>query len=144
MKPQDDETGTDETGGSLNKLRLPSGWLAFYSCTLLLGCLYLVRLVWTETTLFPIPTALLAVTAFTTGLLLWFQKRAGLSLYIAIAFGIIAFAAYRFALDGYTFGRVGMVVGGLLMLAGYSSVAEELPTEGHNNPMDRSGGSAAF
>jgi hypothetical protein len=56
---------------------------------------------------------------------------------------MIAFATYRFAFDGYTSGRVAMVIGGLLMLAGYSSVAEELPKIGHNNPMDRSGGSAA-
>jgi len=143
MAAQDDETATDETGGSLNKLRLPSGWLAFYSCTLLLGCLYLIRLVWTGMTLFPILTALLAATACAAGILLWLQKRVGLYLYIAIAFGIIVFAAYRFAFDGYTFGRVGMVIGGLLMLAGYSSVAEELPVKGHNKPMDRSGGPAA-
>ena len=143
MECQDDEIATDEIGASPKRLLLPSAWLAFYSCTLLLGCLYLVRLVWTETTLFPIPTALLAVTAFAAGILLWFQKRVGLALYIAIAFGIIAFAAYRLAFDGYTFGRVGMVIGGLLMLAGYSSVAEELPMGGQNNPMDRSGGSVA-
>ncbi|MFM7927642.1 MAG: hypothetical protein ACKO9Q_07985, partial [Pirellula sp.] len=35
-----------------------------------------------------------------------------------------------------------MVIGGLLMLAGYPSVAEELPMGGHNDPMGRSGGSA--
>ena len=143
MESQDDEIANEKIGGSPKRLLLPSAWLAFYSCTLLLGCLYLVRLVWTETTLFPIPTALLAVTAFAAGILLWFQKRVGLSLYIAIAFGFIAFAAYRLAFDGYTFGRVGMAIGGLLMLAGYSSVAEELPMGGFDNPMDRSGGSAA-
>jgi hypothetical protein len=36
-----------------------------------------------------------------------------------------------------------MAIGGLLMLAGYSSVAEELPMVGFDNPIDRSGGSAA-
>ncbi len=88
MELQVDEIATDEIGGSPKRSLLPSAWLAFYSCTLLLGCLYLVGLVWTETTLFPIPTALLAVTAFAAGILLWFQQRVGLSLYIAIAFGV--------------------------------------------------------
>ncbi len=143
MERKDEELATSEIGGAPKSLRLPSAWLAFYSCTLLLGCLYLVSLVWTEKTLFPIPTALLAFTAFAAGLLLWFQNRVGLSLYIAIAFGVIAFAAYRFAFDGYTFGRVGMVIGGLLMLAGYSSVSEELPMGGNYKALDRSDGSAA-
>ena len=143
MEPQDDKIATDGTGDTLNKLRLPSAWLTFYSCTLFAGSLYLIRLVWAGTTLFPISTALLAATACAAGIMLLLQKRVGLFLYIAIALGIIVFAAYRFAFDGYTFGRVGMVIGGLLMLAGYSSVAEELPAANHNNPMDQSGGSAA-
>ena len=132
MEHQDEETATDEIGGYPKKLRLPSAWLAFYSGTLILGCVYLIRVVWTETTLFPILTACLAATAFSAGILLLFQKRIGLMLYVSIAFGIILFSAYRFVFDGYATGRVGMLIGGLLMLAGYSSVAEELPMNGHN------------
>ena len=60
MERQHEEISTDEIGGDPMRLRLPSASLAFYSCTLLLlGCTNFVRLVWTDTTLFPIPTALL-------------------------------------------------------------------------------------
>lgn len=143
MEHLDENTATNETGDLPKTWPVPSAWLAFYACTFLLGGLYLVRQVWTETTSFPILTLSLASTAFAAGILLWLQKRVALGLYIAIALGMIVFAAYRFALEGYTFGRVGMVIGGLLMFAGYSSVSEELPVAGDNHPMDRSGGSTA-
>ena len=134
MEHLDENTATNEIGDPPKTWPLPSAWLAFYSCTFLLGGLYLVRLVWTETTSFPMLTTFLASAAFAAGILLWLQKRVALRLYIAIAFGLIVFAAYRFAIEGYTSGRVGMAIGGLLMFAGYSSVSEELPIAGHNNP----------
>jgi hypothetical protein len=46
MERQVDEIATDEIGGSPKRLLLPSAWLAFYSCTLLLGSLYLVGRRW--------------------------------------------------------------------------------------------------
>ncbi len=136
MEHLDENTATNEIGDSPKTSTLPSAWLAFYSCTFLLGGLYLARLVWKETTLFPILTTFLATAALGAGILLWLQKRVALKLYIAIACGIIVFAAYRFAFEGYTSGRVGMLIGGLLMFAGYSSVSEELPIAGHKSGKD--------
>ena len=45
MEQLDENTATNEIGDPPKTWPLPPAWLAFYSCTFLLGGLYLVRLV---------------------------------------------------------------------------------------------------
>jgi hypothetical protein len=41
----------------------------------------------------------------------------------------VGYAAYRLFTEGLTAARIGMTIGALMMLAGYSSVAEEMPPQ---------------
>ena len=106
-------------------------WLAFYSGTFLLGGIYVLSLLWIGRNAFPLLTAILGCASVATGLLLGFRKRAALPIYLAIAIGFLLYSAYRYSTDGYNSGRVAIALGGLLMLAGYSSVAEEIPLNKH-------------
>jgi hypothetical protein len=64
-----------------------------------------------------------------TSVLLWFRIRLGLLGYLALAAVIVGYAAYRLFTEGLTAARIGMTIGALMMLAGYSSVAEEMPPQ---------------
>ncbi|MFN7878295.1 MAG: hypothetical protein ACK5PB_23465, partial [Pirellula sp.] len=114
---------------------LPSPWLAFYSITFMLGGGYLARLVWLQTAHFPILTGILSIATLTTGVLLWFRVRAALWIYVAIGIGFVLFSLYRIVIDGYTNSRLFVGIGGLLMLYGYSSVAEELEDDEEHETM---------
>jgi hypothetical protein len=138
-QPDEEVSNQDACVPNDESSHFPSSWLAFYSCTLLLGGAYLANLVWFETTQFPIRTGALAFVTFTTGVLLWFRKHIALWMYVAIAIGFIVYSVYRVATEGYASGRLGIGIGGFLMLVGYSSVAEELPGKSHREPMERSG-----
>ncbi|MFN7289510.1 MAG: hypothetical protein ACK5YR_11535 [Pirellula sp.] len=105
---------------------LPTPWLVFYCGPFLLGGIYLASLVLSHSTQFSILTSAMAIASLTTGALLWFRIRIGLGLYVAIAIGFIIYSIYRIAIDGYTNSRLFVSIGGLLMLYGYSSVAEEM------------------
>jgi len=108
---------------------LPSPWLMFYSLTLILGGVYLFSVAFTPGTRFVAVTFIAALAAVLTGVLLWLRLRTGLIGYIFLAFGVLVFAGFRYFTDGYTTGRLGMAIGGLLMLSGFPSVAEEIPTK---------------
>lgn len=130
------------SGNSRNHLShgfIPSPWLAFYSITFILGGGYLASLVWLQTAQFPILTGLLSIATLTTGVLLWFRVHAALWIYVAIGIGFVLFSLYRIVIDGYTNSRLFVGIGGLLMLYGYSSVAEELEDdEEHQTKTDES------
>lgn len=143
MMRVDEEAQNADSCAPIDERSPPSVWLRFYSCMFIFGGVYLLSPVWFETTKFPILTGLFSTATFTTGTLLWLRKPLALRMYIAIAIAFLVYTIYRVASEGYTFGRIGIGIGGLLMLIGYSSVAEELPTSSHSNPQDRNGGSAA-
>lgn len=143
MNRVDEVAHNAESCAPIDERRLPSVWLGFYSSAFWLGGVYLLSLLWFETTQFPILTGLLSIATITTGTLLWLRKPLGLRMYVAIAIAFLVYTIYRVASEGYAFGRLGIGIGGLLMLLGYSSVAEELPAPSYNNSKDRSGGSAA-
>lgn len=143
MNRVDEEAQNVDPCEPIDERSLPSVWLGFYAGVFLLGGVYLLSLLWFETTQFQILTGLLAIATIMTGTLLWLRKPFALRMYVAIAIAFLVYTIYRVASEGYAFGRLGIGIGGLLMLFGYSSVAEELPVPSYNNPKDRSGGSAA-
>ena len=102
-------------------------WLAFYSLSFVVAGLYTLSGIASDTNKFPAFSAIVAVMAVTTGVLLWLRMRVALRIYIILAVGLLGFAVFRYATAGYTNGRIAMMIGSLMMFAGYSSIAEELP-----------------
>lgn len=108
---------------------LPSAWMMFYSLSIALAGAYLFYVAFDPANRFArvsLPTACLAMV---TSVLLWFRIRWGLLGYLALAAVIVGYAAYRLFTEGLTPARIAMTIGALMMLAGYSSVAEEMPPQ---------------
>jgi hypothetical protein len=108
---------------------LPSAWMIFYSLSIAFAGAYLFYVAFDPENRFAqvsLPTACLAMV---TSVLLWFRIRLGLLGYLALAAVIVGYAAYRLFTEGPTPARIGMTIGALMMLAGYSSVAEEMPPQ---------------
>ncbi len=112
---------------SLRPRLLPSAWMMFYSLSIALAGVYLFYVAFDPANRFARVSLSTACLAMVTSVLLWFRIRWGLLGYLALAAVIVGYAAYRLFTEGLTPARIGMTIGALMMLAGYSSVAEELP-----------------
>jgi hypothetical protein len=104
----------------------PSSWLMTYSLVLLVGGLYLLFTAFQTGNRFPGLTLLAGAGGLSAGVLLWFGQRVGVVMYVLFAIGILAFAGFRWYTDGYSSSRMGMIIGGAMMLAGLGSVLEEV------------------
>lgn len=129
---EDHERPNDSSDAPVVSLRprlLPSAWMIFYSFSIALAGVYLFYVAFDPANRFArvsLPTACLAMV---TSVLLWFRIRWGLLGYLALAAVIVGYAAYRLFTEGLTPARIAMTIGALMMLAGYSSVAEEMPPQ---------------
>jgi hypothetical protein len=129
---ENDDRPDDSVAPPVNALRpssLPSAWMMFYSLSIAFAGAYLFYFAFDPENRFArlsLPTACLAMV---TSVLLWFRIRLGLLGYLALAAVIVGYAAYRLFTEGPTPARIGMTIGALMMLAGYSSVAEEMPPQ---------------
>ena len=63
---------------------------------------------------------------FVVGILLWLNSRFALRAYVLAGLVVVSWAVFRAVSSGLTTNRFGMVLGGLLMLFSYSSLAEIL------------------
>jgi hypothetical protein len=104
----------------------PSYWLMIYSLVLLVGGLYLLFTAFQPGNRFPGLTMLAGAGGLSAGVLLWFGHRAGVIMYVLFAIGVLAFAGFRWYTDGYSSSRMGMIIGGAMMLIGLGSVLEEV------------------
>jgi len=116
-----------ESNERLRSRLMPSPWLMFYSLAPFLGGLYLLTVALAPSNKFVVMTMVFSFTAILTGILLWLRLRIGLICYVILALLIFGFSGFRIFTEGYTTGRLGMVIGGILMLAGFSSIVEEMP-----------------
>ena len=112
--------------GSNRSSFFPTPWLAFYSLILFLGGLGLLVVASVPSIEFRGLMVGVALTALLAGVLLWLKRRIGLIGYLIISIATIGFSGYRCFMEGYSTSRMAMVIGGLLMLSGYSTVVEEL------------------
>ena len=105
--------------------RRPTGWLLFYCITALAGSAYLAYLAIAPNVQYRIQSATASVCAAVVGLLFWFRSKWGLPAYCLCGLGVIGIGVYRLWSDGYSSNRIGIMIGGIVMLLGYWGIAEE-------------------
>lgn len=105
---------------------LPSPWLAFYSLTFIIGAAYLAYVAAAEQTVLRVATVTAATYCLVVGVLLWIKSRFALKAYVGAGLAFISWAAFRALSSGITTNRIGILIGGLLIVVSYSSLAEIL------------------
>lgn len=105
---------------------LPSRWLAFYSLTFIIGATYLAYVAADDDTVLRVATVIAATYCFVVGILLWFKSRFVLKAYTVAGLAVIGWGIFREMSSGMTTNRIGMLIGRLLIVLSYSSLAEIL------------------
>jgi hypothetical protein len=105
---------------------LASPWLAFYSLTFIVGGSYLAFVAAAENTVLRGATAAAAIYCIIVGVLLWIRSRFALRAYIFAGIAFVGWAVFRVLSSGMTTSRIGIMIGGFLILVSYSSLVEIL------------------
>jgi hypothetical protein len=122
----DEEPRHDSRPNQLWWRNLPSPWLAFYSLTFIIGAAYLAYVAAAEDTVLRVATVAAATYCFVVGVLLWSKSRFALKAYIVAGLAFISWAVFRAISSGMTTNRIGILIGGLLIVLSYSSLSEIL------------------